>query len=83
MITDNHSRNLAEQLDIIRATGANLIFNQQYGFSIQPVIDCNGIMGWKDIEQYQKERELLVPHSELLIKLLGELRVKHDSGKII
>lgn len=83
IITDKHNRNLAEQLDIIRATGAELVFNQQFGFSIQPIIDFEGIFGWKNIEQYQAERERLVPHSDILIQSLGELRRKYDSGKII
>jgi len=82
-ITDKHNKNLAEQLDIIRATGANLVFNPQYGFGIQPVFDHNGIMGWKNIEQYQVERERLVPHDDILIQSLGELRHRYDSGKII
>src|SRR5665647_1490924 len=65
MITDKANRNLAEQLDIIRATGATLEFNQQYGFIIQPIIDPGGIMGWKDAEQYQKERVWLTAHSDI------------------
>ena len=83
VITDKHSRDLAQQLDIIRATGAELEFNQQYGFSIKPIIDFHGITGWKNVEQYQIERERLVPHSDILIQSLGELRRRYDSGKII
>lgn len=83
IITDKANRNLAEQLDIIRATGATLELNQQYGFIIKPIIDFEGIIGWQNAEQYQRERERLVPHSDILIQSLGELRRRYDSGIII
>lgn len=74
IITDKHNRELAKQLEIIRATGAILIINPQYGFVIQPVIDSNGQKGWKNVEQYNAERKYLMPYSNMLIESLKQLR---------
>ena len=77
-ISDNHNRQVAQQLEIIRATGAWLILDQQYGFKIQPVI---GVNGWESIEQYNQERQYLMQHMQVMIQSLGELRRRYDSGK--
>jgi hypothetical protein len=74
VITDKFNRELAKQLEIIRAAGAILVLNPQYGFSIQPVIDPNGQKGWKNVEQYNAERKYLMPYSNMLIESLKQLR---------
>jgi hypothetical protein len=78
IITDKCNRELAKQLEIIRATGAIFIIDNHYGFIIQPVIDPAGQKGWKNIEQYNEERKYLMPYSNLLIESLKQLRIFYE-----
>lgn len=79
IITDKCNRELAKQLEIIRATGAIFVIDNQYGFVIQPVIDPEGKKGWTCMEQYNAERKYLMPYSNILIESLKQLRFFYEN----
>lgn len=78
-LTDPIDRTLAEKLEYIRAVGALLVIDQQFGFKIQPIVGKNG---WDSMEHYNQERQYLVPHMQTMLQVLGELRRRYDSGRL-
>ncbi|MDU2063766.1 MAG: hypothetical protein E6713_02910 [Sporomusaceae bacterium] len=83
MIVDKENRELADVLMYIRGTGAILTPDQTFGYVIQPVIDPSGRLGWVSQQQYEKERQYLLPYANLLIESLKELRRRYDQKLII
>lgn len=83
MITDSPNHQLSDQLMIIRRTGAILVQDPQYGFAINIVIDPTGQRGWESQQQYDQERQYLVPYGNQLISTLAELRRRYDQKTII
>ncbi|MBU2703898.1 hypothetical protein Ga0466249_005048 [Sporomusaceae bacterium BoRhaA] len=83
MITDSPDHRLSDQLMIIRATGAILVPDQQWGYVIQPVIDSTGQKGWQSQQQYEQERQYLVPYTQTLITALMDLRRGYEQKLIV
>lgn len=69
-------RYLAEKLEYIRAVGAYLVLDQQWGFAIKPIV---GPAGWDSLIHYNTERQWLVPHTQTMIRALAELRRRYDA----
>lgn len=96
-IIDPIDRRLAEILEYLRAVGAYLVPDQQYGYRIQPIV---GPKGWsphcgkvdpsKNQEPcdycqnkcYERERQYMMPHINTILQALGDLRRRYDAGKI-
>lgn len=78
----NHE--LAQRLVIIRAVGASLILNAQYGFIIEPIIDPSGFKGWHSIEEYnyEKQQQNLNYYAPQLLNSLAELRRRYNNNLI-
>jgi hypothetical protein len=83
MITDSPDHKLSDQLMIIRATGAILVPDQQWGYVIQPVIDSTGQKGWQSQQQYEQERKYLVPYGNALISALADVRRRYEQKLIV
>ncbi len=64
------SEDLRAALMYCRNTGAVLIKNPDYGYYIRPVI---GKHGWGSMEEYEKERAVLMKWKNEIVGLLGEL----------
>lgn len=78
-MVDPVDRRLAEVLEYIRAVGAYLTPDPQYGYRIQPIIGPNG---WASMNEYNQEREYLMPHIQTMLQALGDLRRRYDAGQI-
>jgi hypothetical protein len=61
---------LADRLQYIRNTGAQLMKSDEYGYKIVPVI---GPDGWESREFYERERECLVKYGKQVVELLKGL----------
>ncbi len=82
IMADKVSHELTVRLEWLRAVGANLVFDQQYGFRIVPIIDPAGMNGWHSQQQYDAEKICLEPFFKEVIEALKELRRRYDAGKI-
>jgi hypothetical protein len=83
MITDSPNHKLSDMMMYIRATGAILVPDQQWGYVIQPVIDSTGQKGWQSQQQYEQERKYLVPYGNALISALADLRRRYEQKLIV
>jgi len=66
-------------LQFIRKTGALLIADNKCGYRIIPII---GPAGWESQDQYNAERNALIPHMELISHALKELKYKFGNGLV-
>ncbi|MCM0759594.1 hypothetical protein M7775_13630 [Sporomusa sphaeroides DSM 2875] len=83
VIADKINPDIAKRLEYIRTVGAVLIFDNQYGFRIEPMVDGQGVTGWSSIQQYVTERDaVLKPVGQQVMQALGELRQRYDQGRI-
>ncbi len=82
ILADKVSHELTVRLEWLRAVGANLVFDQQFGFRIVPIIDSTGTNGWHSQQQYDAEKACLEPFFREVIEALKELRQRYDAGKI-
>ncbi len=82
ILADKVSHELTVRLEWLRAVGANLVFDQQYGFRIVPIIDPAGMNGWHSQQQYDAEKICLEPFFREVIEALKELRRRYNAGKI-
>lgn len=57
----------------LRGVGVRLVPDVKFGYFIKPIIDPNGVKGWLNQKQYDKEKVYLKPYKEILSKLLREL----------
>ncbi|WP_434132727.1 hypothetical protein KIAC18_000269 [Sporomusa sphaeroides] len=83
VIASGINPDIAKRLEYIRAVGAVLVFDNQYGFKIEPMVDGKGVTGWSSIQQYMSERKnVLEPCGQYIVQALGELRRRFDQGRI-
>lgn len=59
-----------------RSVGVKLQLNRKFGFVMVPIISDGESWGWRDNEEWQKEKQWLVPYADLVGKLLYELRLE-------
>lgn len=59
-------------LDYLRGAGTVLMPNDKFGYVLAPLIGDNA---WQSMEQYKEESQYLNMYKDILIELLGELRV--------
>jgi hypothetical protein len=83
IIADKVNPDMAHRLEYIRATGAWLVPDNEFGYVIKPIIDPSGTNGWSSMEQYLKERQCLDPYIKQIIEALKELRNRFNSGLIL
>ncbi|WP_425057635.1 hypothetical protein SCACP_21530 [Sporomusa carbonis] len=77
----NHD--LARRLEYVRGVGAWLKLDDRFGFTIQPIIDPRGALGWTSYEHYdQHGRHQLSVYTREIIQCLSELRKRFDNGRI-
>ncbi len=82
-MVDSPDHRLTDILKCIRNTGAMLVPDQQWGYAIRPVIDPAGQKGWKSQQQYDQEKQYLVPYGNQIISALAELRRRHEQKLIV
>lgn len=82
IIADQVDHEFTVRLEWLRAVGANLILDQQFGFRITPIIDPTGVNGWTSQEHYDTEKVCLEPHINQVVEALRELRRRYDTGRI-
>ena len=70
MIADRHSRELAHILEFLRNSGTVLEPNRRFGYILKPIVGENG---WPSLADYDREKQALGPHLNLMIKILKEL----------
>lgn len=66
-------------LEYIRKTGALLTPDDKCGYRIQPII---GPQGWASQDQYNQERNALIPHMDLIKQAMLELKYKVNNGMV-
>lgn len=57
-------------LDYLRGTGVKLVKSPKHNYRLEPII---GEDAWISLEQYQKEKQYLLPYTDELARLLKEL----------
>jgi hypothetical protein len=82
IIADEVNHEFTVRLEWLRAVGANLMLDPQFGFRIMPIIDPTGTNGWNSQQHFEKERECLDPYYNQVVEALKELRRRYDAGKI-
>lgn len=62
-------------LTYIRAIGAVLEPNAQFGYMIKPLLRNGHIRwGWNSVEQYNEAKNMLKPYTSTLLNILREMR---------
>jgi hypothetical protein len=82
-MVDSPDHRLTDILKYIRNTGTMLVPDQQWGYIIRPVIDPAGKQGWQSQQQYDQEKQYLVPYGNQLIAALAELRRRYEQKLIV
>jgi len=80
IIDASYYEDLSDRLIYIRNSGSVLIENENFGYTIKPIIEHGA---WESLEQYNKEKRCLVPFQKTIIMLLRILRRKIDVRKRI
>lgn len=59
-----------------RSVGVVLRPDTKFGYVMKPVIARGQLWGWRDNDEWQQEKQWLIPYAEQVTKLLMELKVK-------